>query len=89
MHGSAQKHMESRTHVRRAKQCQLPLPHRLLVDCFRYVQLGDRVKLASSIDVALFSVNNIFSQLSTAVLRCTPSMTTVLLVAMRNSAVPS
>ncbi len=81
MHGSAQKHMESRTHVRRAKQCHLPLPHRLLVDCFCYVQLGDRVKLASSIDVALFSVNNIFSQLSTAVLRCT-SMATVLLVAM-------
>ncbi len=81
--------MESRTHVRRAKQCQLPLPHRLLVDCFCYVQLGDRVKLASSIDVAFFWVNHIFSQLSTAVLRCTPSMTTVLLVAMRNSAVPS
>ena len=89
MHGSAQKHMESSTHVRRAKQCQLPLPHRLLVDCFCYVQLGDRVKLASSIDVAFFWVNHIFSQLSTAVLRCTPSMTTVLLVAMRNSAVPS
>ncbi len=86
MHGSAQKHMESSTHVRRAKQCQLPLPHRLLVDCFRYVQLGDRVKLASSIDVALFSVNNILSQLSSAVLRCTPSMATVLLVAMQGFA---
>jgi len=44
------------------------------------------VKLASSIDVALFSVNNILSQLSSAVLRCTPSMATVLLVAMQGFA---
>ncbi len=63
--------MERTTHARRAQQCQLRLPHRLLTGCFHYVQLDETVKLASSIGVALFLANDIFLQLSTAVLDCT------------------